>query len=76
MAIFAWLTLKEAERYTQAARRRRMARSGIPHPERDGGGTKLSHFRVRRLSHRLILLKNSALWRPVGDSTNSAITMS
>jgi hypothetical protein len=29
MAIFGWLTLKEAERYTQAARRRRMARSGM-----------------------------------------------
>lgn len=27
MAIFGWLTLKEAERYTQAARRRRMARN-------------------------------------------------
>jgi integrase len=26
MAIFGWLTLKEAERYTQAARRKRMAR--------------------------------------------------
>jgi hypothetical protein len=30
MAIFGWLTLKEAERYTQAARRRRMARDGMP----------------------------------------------
>ncbi len=29
MAIFGWLTLKEAERYTQAARRRRMARQGM-----------------------------------------------
>jgi hypothetical protein len=29
MAIFGWLTLKEAERYTQAARRKRMARAGI-----------------------------------------------
>jgi integrase len=29
MAIFGWLTLKEAERYTQAARRRRMARAGM-----------------------------------------------
>ena len=29
MAIFGWLTLKEAERYTQAARRRRMARDGM-----------------------------------------------
>jgi len=29
MAIFGWLTLKEAERYTQAARRRRMAREGM-----------------------------------------------
>ena len=28
MAIFGWLTLREAERYTQAARRRRMARAG------------------------------------------------
>jgi integrase len=30
MAIFGWLTLKEAERYTQAARRKRMARDGMP----------------------------------------------
>ena len=29
MAIFGWLTLKEAERYTHAARRRRMARDGM-----------------------------------------------
>ena len=29
MAIFGWLTLKEAERYTQAARRRRMAGAGM-----------------------------------------------
>jgi hypothetical protein len=29
MAIFGWLTLKEAERYTQGARRRRMAREGF-----------------------------------------------
>ena len=29
MAIFGWLTLKEAERYTRAARRRRMAGDGI-----------------------------------------------
>jgi hypothetical protein len=29
MAIFGWLTLKEAERYTQAARRKRMARDGM-----------------------------------------------
>jgi hypothetical protein len=29
MAIFGWLTLKEAERYTQAARRKRMARAGM-----------------------------------------------
>ena len=29
MAIFGWLTLKEAERYTQAARRKGMARDGI-----------------------------------------------
>jgi len=27
MAIFGWLTMKEAERYTQAARRRRLARN-------------------------------------------------
>ena len=27
MAIFGWLSLKEAERYTQAARRRRLARN-------------------------------------------------
>ena len=29
MAIFGWLTLKEAERYTQAARRKKMARLGM-----------------------------------------------
>lgn len=29
MAIFGWLTLKEAERYTQAARRKRMAQEGM-----------------------------------------------
>jgi integrase len=29
MAIFGWLTLKETEPYTQAARRRRMARAGM-----------------------------------------------
>ncbi len=29
MAIFGWLTLKEAERYTQAARRKRLAEDGM-----------------------------------------------
>jgi integrase len=67
MAIFGWLTLKEAESYTQAARRRRMA-NGLPRPKRDEGRTNLSHRRPRRLSHRLIPLKNWILWRPAGES--------
>lgn len=39
MAIFGWATIREAERYTKAADRRRLARGGMAHlsrPERTG----------------------------------------
>lgn len=38
MAIFGWLTIAEAERYTRAAERRRMARDAMPLLLRDGQG--------------------------------------
>lgn len=39
MAIFGWLTLKEAERYTKAAERRRMAGDAMGLLVRNGNGT-------------------------------------
>jgi hypothetical protein len=38
MAIFGWTTMKEASRYTRAARQRVLAASGMKLLSREGGG--------------------------------------
>ena len=43
MAIFGWLTLKEAERYTRAAEQKKIAARAMPMLERGRRGTELSH---------------------------------
>jgi hypothetical protein len=43
MAIYGWRTIKEAQRYTRAARQKVLAGSGMHLSRRPEKGTKASH---------------------------------
>lgn len=45
MAIFGWTTMKEASRYTRAARQKVLAASGMKLLSRDGGGPERGEAR-------------------------------
>ena len=70
MAIFGWLTMKEAERYTQAARRRRLARNAgqLWYVQR----TKLParYWRTSPRGNRLIRKTKFRCWCPGAESNH------
>jgi site-specific recombinase XerD len=50
-SMFGWKSIQEAERYTQAARRKKMAGDGMPLLRRGEARTKVSRRKGRQFSH-------------------------
>lgn len=80
MAIFGWKTIQEAERYTRAARRKKMAGDAMPlmrRPKEDReskSGTKFptaDEGRFPTVAKTLILNKEKKRWRSLRESNPS-----
>ena len=58
MAIFGWLTFKEAERYTRAAEQKKLAARAMARAGSDKAGTKVSNLCGVRLSNPIDFKEN------------------